>query len=150
MNGWPTSHYDKNMNRGFNEDFHNFQMEWSPDRIKFSVDNAPMGTVEVNKGFWDRGNFANRGAENPWKNAGKAAPFDQEFYFIFNLAIGGVNYFPDGAQNGNGPKPWSNVSPHAARDFWRGKNNWLPTWKLNENHSKEASIQVDYVRVWAI
>ena len=97
MNGWPTSHYDKNLNRGFNENFHNFQMEWSPDRIKFSVDNAPMGTIDVNKGFWDRGHFANKGAANPWKNAGKSAPFDQEFYFIFNLAIGGTNYFPDGA-----------------------------------------------------
>lgn len=34
------------------------------------------------------------------------APFDQEFYFILNLAVGG-NYFQHGCSNGdNGEKPW--------------------------------------------
>ena len=34
---------------------------------------------------------------NLWANAGKAAPFDQEFYFIINLAVGGTAYFSDNA-----------------------------------------------------
>jgi hypothetical protein len=34
-----------------------------------------------------------------------------QFYFILNVAVGGVNgFFPDGAQNPGG-KPWSNTSP---------------------------------------
>jgi hypothetical protein len=34
-----------------------------------------------------------------------------QFYFIFNVAVGGVNYyFPDDAQNPGG-KPWLNTSP---------------------------------------
>jgi hypothetical protein len=34
------------------------------------------------------------------------APFDQEFYIIMNLAIGGTAYFSDGFDNRNGGKPW--------------------------------------------
>ena len=52
--------------------------------------------------------------------------------------------------NGFGPKPWINSSPNLNKDFWAGKSNWLPTWKLNVNNSAEASLQVDYVRVWAL
>jgi len=34
---------------------------------------------------------------NPWENENNAAPFNQEFYLILNVAVGGTNgYFPDG------------------------------------------------------
>lgn len=36
------------------------------------------------------------------------APFDQEFYLVINVAVGGINgFFPD--MRG---KPWNNVSPN--------------------------------------
>lgn len=74
-----------------------------------------------------------------------------QFYLIINLAVGGINYFPDDAVNtGGAPKPWSNQSPTAARDFWAARNGWLPTWNLEQNLSREASLIVDYVRVWAL
>ncbi|XP_019560576.3 beta-1,3-glucan-binding protein [Aedes albopictus] len=154
LNGYETSTAAKNAaaGQGFNKDFHRYQLEWTPDFMKFSVDDEQLLLVEGN--FWQRGNFDERapGTPNPWVSGGKMAPFDEEFYIIMNLAVGGTNgYFPDApATNNEKPKPWSNQSPVAFKDFWLAKDDWLPTWKLNENDSKEASLQVDYVRVWAI
>lgn len=73
-------------------------MEWSPERLRFSVDGLEVKNIEVGSGFWTRGNFDKRqSGTNIWANGGKAAPFDQEFYFIINLAVGGTSYFPDDA-----------------------------------------------------
>lgn len=77
------------------------------------------------------------------------APFDQEFYLIMNLAVGGNEHFPDDAVN-TGSKPWTNDSPTATADFWNARNSWLPGWNLDQNLSRDASLIVDYVRVWAL
>jgi hypothetical protein len=74
------------------------------------------------------------------------APFDKEFFFIINLAVGGMNFFPDQARNPDG-KPWRNNSPHPKQDFWSGRNKWLKTWHMNTD---DSHLQVDYVRVWAL
>ena len=58
-----------------------------------------------------------------------------QFFLVMNLAVGGTEYFPDEASNPGG-KPWSNDSPHAATDFWNAKNQWLPTWNLEENNGE--------------
>lgn len=72
-----------------------------------------------------------------------------QFYFIINLAVGGTNgYFPDtGNRSG---KPWKNSSKTARRDFWNGRNQWLPGWRLNVNNGYDASLIVDHVRLWAL
>lgn len=148
------------------------------DRITFSIDDVETGTINVGEGFWLYGNFDLKapGTENPWRFGSTMAPFDQEvrrkiypktpnlnrkyakdsipffafqFYCIINLAVGGTGYFPDDGVNPGG-KPWLNTSPRAATEFWNGRNQWLPTWKLEENFSKDASLQVDYVRIWAL
>jgi len=144
------SHY--NIQTGFHNDFHLFQMEWTPNEISFSVDG---NLVNVVRGpFWDLGRFEQLrpGTDNPWWKTTSnyaMAPFDQEFYFIINNAVGGTNFFPDEAQNPGG-KPWWNTSPTAAADFWNGRGQWLSTWNLGENMGHGASLQVDYVRVWAL
>lgn len=153
LNGYPTAHFTRNSitGNGFNREFHRYSLEWTPQGITFYVDNMLIGSVNVGSGFWDRGGFAQHapGTENPWRHGSVMAPFDQEFYIIMNLAVGGTNFFPDGATNPGG-KPWHNESPQAATDFWNGRNQWLPSWNLNEDFSREASLQVDYVRVWAL
>lgn len=103
--------------------------------------------VEAGDGFWARGGFEDSGRDNPWKRATPMAPFDQEFYIILNLAVGGVNFFPDTFSNEGAPKPWLNNSPRAAADFWSGRSNWLPTWNLDTD---DSHLQVEYVRVWAL
>lgn len=66
-----------------------------------------------------------------------------------NIAVGGTNgFFPD-VGNASG-KPWLNASPNAIRDFWNGRNQWLPGWNLGVNTVLDASMQIDYVRVWAL
>uniref|UniRef100_A0A182QPU1 GH16 domain-containing protein n=1 Tax=Anopheles farauti TaxID=69004 RepID=A0A182QPU1_9DIPT len=111
--------------------------------------------IDAGSGFWNRGNFGNiaPGTENPWIHGTRMAPFDQEFYIIMNLAVGGTNgYFPDvpPASNANRGKPWLNNSPTAARDFWTDRNSWLPTWRMSDNRGRDSSLQIDYVRVWAL
>lgn len=83
---------------------------------------------------------------NPWEFGQLNAPFDQEFYFIFNIAVGGTNGFFPEVPN----KPWRNDSWNATADFWNGRNLWVPTWNLGQNVWKDASLQIDYVRVWAL
>lgn len=53
------------------------------------------------KDLWTYGEFAgtavnNTAANNPWADSlNNNAPFDQEFYLILNVAVGGTNgYFP--------------------------------------------------------
>lgn len=148
INGWPNAHFERNSRPPYSDGFHTYKMIWTQDFIRFFIDNVEIGTVSAGNGFWVRGGFQNTGLPNPWARASKMAPFDQEFHVILNLAVGGVNYFNDGFRNEGASKPWSNTSPTAARDFWRGKNGWLPTWNYNQND--DANLQIDYVRVWAL
>jgi len=150
LNGYERAHFEKNSapNNGFDVDFNRFQLEWTPDYIRFSINDEIIGQVTPTAGgFWELGQFNSQvgPVDNPWIYGNKMAPFDQPFYLILNVAVGGVNgYFPDGAQNPGG-KPWSNTSPQASTDFWNGRNQWLPTW-----NGEDAAMQVDYVKIWAL
>ncbi|XP_046397638.1 beta-1,3-glucan-binding protein-like isoform X5 [Ischnura elegans] len=139
---------------GYAADFHNYQMEWTPDYIKFSVDDRELGRVTPNVksgGLWNFANFQTRvpGVENPWRYGTKLAPFDQEFYISIGVAVGGIAYFPDDAVN-QPAKPWNNNSPNPSFDFWSQKNVWHRTWRSQSNNGESAALQVDYVRVWAL
>ncbi|CAG9855666.1 unnamed protein product [Phyllotreta striolata] len=147
-NQWEKTHYEKNLNGGFDKDFHKYQLEWTPEHIQLSIDDAVVGTVTPpGGGFWELGNLQQTGMQNLWTNS-KMAPFDQNFYIILNLAIGGTSYyFPDNTNNVPGPRPWSNAADNAMTTFWQGKGEWLPTWKMNTD---DSHLQVDYVKVWAL
>ncbi|CAH1105311.1 unnamed protein product [Psylliodes chrysocephalus] len=144
---WYT-HYEKNLAEGYNSGFHNYQLEWTSEYIKFSVDDSVIGMVAPSeKGFWEIGKLSETGLDNPWKRDSKMAPFDQEFYIILNLAVGGTNFFPDDANNTPGGKPWSNSASDASTAFWKGREQWLPTWNISTD---DSHLQIDYVKVWAI
>lgn len=146
LTSFPRSTNEKG--KGFNSAFHRYQMEWSADKITFSVDDIETATVKAKSGFWEKGDFDGLlpGTNNPWAGS-KMAPFDQEFYLSINLAVGGRDASSDDAINGAGDKN-SSISPMT--DFWHARNSWLPTWKVNENRTKEASFLIDYIRVWAL
>ncbi|CAH0546480.1 unnamed protein product [Brassicogethes aeneus] len=145
-NRYMHAHYEKTLQEGYDAAFHNYQLNWTPDGITFSIDDEVIGEVRpTDQGFWNLGELDKTNLENPWKGGSKMAPFDEEFYLILNLAVGGTTYFPDTVTNPGG-KPWSNTSPKAATDFWNGRNQWLPTWK----NDGSTHFQVDYVRVWAV
>ncbi|KAL1491621.1 hypothetical protein ABEB36_012192 [Hypothenemus hampei] len=142
---WKLSHLEEENATCFSSDFHIYRMKWTPQNIMFSVDNLDCGTITPpSGGFWELGHFS--GDDNPWKNGTNLAPFDKEFYLVMNLAVGGVNFFSDSYTN-EGGKPWNNSSPNAARDFWDGRNQWLPTWNLP---SDDSHFLIDYVKVWAL
>lgn len=77
INGWSTAHYTKNTapGQGLNTGFHKYQMEWTPEHLKFSFDDKEIGTVDAGDGFWARGGFS---GNNIWKNGTKMAPFDEQ------------------------------------------------------------------------
>lgn len=148
MSAWRTSHFLKNLESGFNNDFHIYKLTWTEDSISFAIDDKTFGIVEVGGGFWERGNFAESGVPNPWVDATIMAPFDEEFHLIINMAVGSTSFFSDYAENEGYAKPWSNKSPYPARDFWNAKADWLPTWNYNIND--DADLQVDYIRAYAL
>uniref|UniRef100_A0A336KJ78 CSON010623 protein n=1 Tax=Culicoides sonorensis TaxID=179676 RepID=A0A336KJ78_CULSO len=151
LNGYDYASYVVNNGAGYDNDFHLYQLEWTPEYIKFSIDNKE--TTTIRGPFWELGKFDERApnTDNPWRTAkSPLAPFDQEFFLIMNLAVGGTNgYFPDDAQNPTG-KPWNNKSPIAFTEFWNNRGAWLPTWDLDTDYSKRASLKVDYVKIWAL
>lgn len=148
LNAYSTTHANHNSAAGWNNAFHKYELRWSPTEIVFSINGIIYNTIAVGSGFWNRGGFASNapGTDNPWRYGGAMAPFDQEFYVLINLAVGGVAYFPDDAVNPGG-KPWKNNSPQASTDFWNGRSQWMSTWNSVD---KSSSFQVDYVRIWAI
>lgn len=121
---------------------HTYGLFWNEEKLYTYIDSDDNRILEVDftQPFFEKGGFS---GFNPWEGASTAAPFDQEFYLIFNVAVGGVNgYFPDG-QCG---KPWSNVSGQAALDFYSAKDTWYPTWNYPETN--QAAMKIDSVKVW--
>ncbi|KAJ7122680.1 concanavalin A-like lectin/glucanase domain-containing protein [Mycena crocata] len=145
--GWATERRAR-----YDDDFHTYALEWNEEFIRMYVDSRLKHMFELKlskSSFWDRGDFptvVQNGSEsvvlaNPWVNGTKAAPFDQPFYLILNVAVGGTNgWFPDGPE-----KPWLDGSATAPLDFLRAQNQWYPTWPQDVN--KRAMV-VDSVKMW--
>ncbi|KAF4523474.1 hypothetical protein B566_EDAN004543 [Ephemera danica] len=145
QNQFMRTHWEqwRNHGDGYNADFHVYFVEWTPDYIRFTVDNVEIGRVTPTAGgFYELGQLT---GPNIWAGGTKMAPFDQEFFLIMNVAVGGSGYFPDGWNNPGG-KPWTNGSPTSFKEFWTARGQWEPTW-VNDGSSE---LFVDYVRVWAL
>lgn len=109
-NRYRYTHWEKVDDQAFSDDFHVYALEWTPDYLRFFVDGDEIGTVTPPAGgFWELGNLSSTDCRNPWEGSPKIAPFDQEFYIIINLAVGGTIFFPDDASNPGG-KPWENTA----------------------------------------
>jgi beta-glucanase (GH16 family) len=83
------THVHKLPNDSTVEDFHVYAVEWEPGEIRWEVD----GDLWARQNFWwscsrlrgGKGIRPTRTADvNPWP-----APFDQPFYLVMNLAVGG-------------------------------------------------------------
>lgn len=149
LNRYQMTHANYNASDGsFADRFHVWRIDWTKDKMEAYVDDQLVLSVDPGSSFWDFGGFGDD-IDNIWVRGEKMAPFDQKFYIILNLAVGGQNgYFPDDLP-ATPPKPWSNDSPTAFLDFWNGRDDWLPTWQQGEGRiSENAALQVDYVKVW--
>lgn len=146
---WPLDPYEKThgdycMPSGnLNQDFHTYGLVWNEDKMYTYIDDDSQRVMEVDitKSFWSEGGWETSSYNNPWNGQPNNAPFDQEFYLIFNLAVGGTNgYFPDGV----GGKPWSDKTSTAFLDF----NNALPSVVQSWGAGNEAALQIRSVNVW--
>lgn len=138
----------KNLEEGksFGDEFHKFTMDWSSEYLAFSIDDEVTLNVTVDdRGFWGLGGFDNSTIEfqNPWTSGTRMAPFDEEFYLIMNVAVGGTNHYF--SNDFKPPPPWSNDSPggKAMKEFWDAREQWLPTWNRDE-----TAMKIDYVKIW--
>jgi beta-glucanase (GH16 family) len=61
----------------WSRDFHEWQFDWTPDRMEFRLDGQVLNTVELSKTIHGTPDHAN--------------PFHEPQAFILNLAIGGTS-----------------------------------------------------------
>ena len=127
--------------------YHTFGLEWSEKYLFTYIDTRLLQVLYTNFDIplWQHGNFPlsdSNGTRlvDPWSQTGHAStPFDQDFYLILNVAVGGTNgWFEDGVAG----KPWVDGSPTARKDFWDARGQWLPTWE------KGGEMVVRKVEMW--
>ncbi len=138
----------------YNEEFHTFGLEWTEDGI-YMWEKSPVWkslSLKFKQGFWKLGQFPPRMGngtllDNPWAGVpepyAKVAPFDQEFYLVMDVAVGGTNGFFLDKQGDN--KPWSNDAYNARSQFWGSREQWLATWPKDP---RRRGMAIDYVKMW--
>lgn len=134
--GWWTNNVKRKASHTtYTAGFHTFGVEWSEKYLFTYIDSRLLHVIynHFNQPFFTKGRFPltdSNGTrlDNPWQGGSYAAPFDQDFYLILNVAVGGTNgWFKDGASS----KPWVDGDPNAKRAFWNAKDQWYPTWQEN-------------------
>mmetsp|Transcript_12605 Transcript_12605/g.46046 ORF Transcript_12605/g.46046 Transcript_12605/m.46046 type:complete len:408 (+) Transcript_12605:235-1458(+) len=104
----------------FATDFHSFTLEWEPKQIRWYAD----GQLFFSKSLDD--DFTSSSAPcTPYSEKGQ--PFDQHFYLILNLAVGGA-FFPGNL--------YGTFSSQA--DYDTAVEQWT-----------KATLEIDYVRAWS-
>lgn len=126
-------------------DFHTYQMLWTPDAISFIVDGREYCRYEIHNEDQAFRNFQKNHKYLPNQQSLKTgslwAPFDQEFSLVIGLGIGGHNDFHDGQWSQK--KPWGNSQPKAMLEF---RNAYIN----NDNWLREAEFQVEYIRIYSV
>ncbi|CAG2173424.1 unnamed protein product [Oppiella nova] len=110
---WPQNQYSGSgpvdFGFDFSQDYHVFGAEWTNASIKFLVDDKEFHTENIDR---------NMSSGAPYTKNGQ--PFDQPFFWILNVAVGG-QFFPS---NEYGPA----VTPDEARQW------------------PKPTMEIDYVR----
>ncbi|KAL2210164.1 glucan 1,3-beta-glucosidase [Sarocladium strictum] len=131
---WKTNNKRKVIRGAYSQGFNTFGIEWSQKYLFTYVNSRIHQVMYVNfdKPMWKQGGFPETNENGTrladiWSQTGNNnTPFDQEFYLILNLAVGGSNgWFEDGKSG----KPWVNDGDNAQKDFWDARGQWMETWK---------------------
>ncbi|ORY18873.1 concanavalin A-like lectin/glucanase domain-containing protein [Clohesyomyces aquaticus] len=126
--------------------YHTFGLEWSEKYIFTYIDTRLLQVMytHFDEPFWQYGRFPlsdgnGTRLQDPWGFTGSdTSPFDQDFYLVLNVAVGGTNgWFKDGKAG----KPWIDGSSTAKKDFWQARDQWYPTWK-GKGHMKVKSVKM--------
>ncbi|XP_061400911.1 gram-negative bacteria-binding protein 3-like [Musca vetustissima] len=131
--------------QNLSDEFHTYEMLWTPDVITFSLDNTEYCRFEVNS---EEESFRNRKVgwskmpnRNYLQRGTKWAPFDEEFYLLFGEGVGGYSNFPDDGWSVE--KPWQRTQTHSMmifRDNMKSNTTWLD----------RADLEIDYVKVYSV
>ncbi|CAG8950249.1 hypothetical protein HYFRA_00008487 [Hymenoscyphus fraxineus] len=144
---WRTNVKRSALHTTYSKGYNTFGLEWSQKYLFTYINSNLLQVLYTNfdKPLWQRGQFPSSLSNgtrlvDAWSQTGRhQTPFDQEFYLILNVAVGGTNgWFEDGASG----KPWVDQSPRAKNDFWAARNQWLPTWEKN------GQMEVSKVKIW--
>ncbi|CAK7274279.1 hypothetical protein SEPCBS119000_006087 [Sporothrix epigloea] len=145
---WRTNKKHSALHRDFADGFNTFGLEWS-EKYLFTYINSRLLQVlyiDFDEPLWKRGDFPSDSAQpnytkvnTVWGQTGRSnTPFDQSFYLILSMAVGGTNgWFSDNTAG----KPWLDASPNAKLDFWNARNQWLPTWT-------QPQMEISSVKMW--
>jgi len=80
-----------------------------------------------------------------------SAPFNQPFYLILNVAVGGATTgCPDPDMWGLDAQWCKDCWPNCGQPqtmFWKGRDQWYPSW-LEADDIDKLSLAVDWVRIW--
>lgn len=137
------------------EGFHTYTFEWTSSFMRISVDSRLHAMLDLSvskQSFWDRGDFpstAQNGStetvvDDIWEGQPNSAPFDQEFYLIIDLAVGGTSgWFPDNV----GGKMWFDGSATAMTDFASAQDTWYATWPTNDD---DRAFRIKSVNMWSL
>ncbi|KUJ09079.1 glycoside hydrolase family 16 protein [Mollisia scopiformis] len=135
----------------YSDQYYTFGLEWSEKYLFTYINSRLLQVVFVSfegGNMWNKGQFGqdivnNSALHDPWSQTGRDnTPFDQAFYLILNVAVGGTNgFFPD--QTGN--KPWGDKSLSAPREFWNATDLWYPTW----GNGTDRGLNVKSVKMWS-
>ncbi|KAI1816104.1 concanavalin A-like lectin/glucanase domain-containing protein [Poronia punctata] len=143
---WRTNVKREALHTTYSAGFNTFGIEWS-QKYLFTYVNSRLLQVlytNFNEPLWKRGDFPavnSNGTRlvDPWSKYGRdSTPFDQKFYLILNVAVGGTNGWFQDSKSG---KPWLDSSPNAKKDFWNARDSWFPTWK-------SPAMEVSKVAMW--
>ncbi|KAI4190933.1 MAG: hypothetical protein L6R41_000452 [Letrouitia leprolyta] len=144
---WRTNVKRNALHTTFSKKSHTFGLEWSEKYLFTYIDTRLLQVLYTNfdESLWQRGQFPlsdSNGTRlvDPWSQTGvKSTPFDQEFYLILNVAVGGTNgWFKDGVAG----KPWVDQALDAKKSFWEARDQWYPTWE------KHGEMVVSNVKMW--
>ncbi|EMC92656.1 glycoside hydrolase family 16 protein, partial [Baudoinia panamericana UAMH 10762] len=143
---WRTSGKHTLKRTDYSEAFHVYGLEWTEKYLFMYIDSRLLQVFFLKfnsaSSMWNRGKFGetivNKSAlADPWTSSSAPnTPFDQSFFLILNVAVGGTNgYFVDGVGN----KPWGDAALTAPLEFWKAKDVWLPTW--GEGDKRGMTVQ---------
>ncbi|XP_046492147.1 gram-negative bacteria-binding protein 1-2 isoform X2 [Neodiprion pinetum] len=120
------------------DDYHIYELEWTPTAISVKVDGESFGEKAYpQEAYVQEFSTSRNGSPN--------SVFDKPFYISIGVAVGGQREFPDNCTSGEHHKPWGNLQSKALLNFYTAKDTWKNTW------TDEGSIlKVDYVKVWAL
>jgi Glycosyl hydrolases family 16 len=102
--------------------------------------------------FSNEENTLNQKPQGPYvdESPNNNAPFDQPFYLILNLNVGGeINGCPNPGYWGPEAVWCTQADPEVASrtTFWNSRDLWYPSWQEAKEKGKDA-FAVDWIKVW--